>query len=64
MTGKVIDILPGEKFVILISDNKEVIGYLSGKMKKHQIKILLGDTVDVELSVYDLSKGRIVYRYV
>ena len=64
VTGKVVDILPGEKFKIAISENKEVIGYLSGRMKKNYIKILLDDVVDVELSVYDLSKGRITYRYV
>ena len=64
VTGKVVDILPGEKFKIAISENKEVIGYLSGRMKKNYIKILLDDVVDVELSVYDLSKGRIIYRYV
>ena len=64
VTGKIVDILPGEKFKISVSDNMEVIGYLSGRMKKNHIKILLGDVVDVELSVYDLSKGRIIYRYV
>ena len=64
VTGKIVDILPGEKFKISVSDNMEVIGYLSGRMKKNHIKILLDDVVDVELSVYDLSKGRIIYRYV
>lgn len=63
VTGKVVDILPGEKFKISISENREVMGYLSGRMKKNHIKILLDDVVDVELSIYDLSKGRIIYRY-
>jgi translation initiation factor IF-1 len=62
--GRVIEILPSEKFKVLLSNGTEVIGYLSGKMKKNHIRILLEDKVDLELSVYDLSKGRIVYRYV
>lgn len=56
--------MPGEKFKISVKNDSTVIGYLSGRMKKNHIKILLGDTVDVELSIYDLSKGRIIYRYV
>jgi len=62
--GRIIEILPSEKFKVLLSNGTEVIGYLSGKMKKNHIRILLEDKVDLELSVYDLSKGRIVYRYV
>lgn len=64
ITGVVVDIMPGEKFKISVKNDSTVIGYLSGRMKKNHIKILLGDTVDVELSIYDLSKGRIIYRYV
>ena len=60
--GIVVDVMPGEKFKISLG-NTEVIGYVSGRMKKNHIKILLGDRVDVELSIYDLSKGRIIYRY-
>ena len=58
-----VDILPGEKFKILLENNTEVIGYLSGRIKKNHIKILMEDIVDIELSIYDLSMGRIVYRH-
>jgi translation initiation factor IF-1 len=61
MDGVVVDVLPNAMFRVKINENT-VIGYISGKMRKHDIKILLGDTVEVEFSPYDLSKGRITRR--
>ena len=61
MDGVVTDVLPNAMFRVKINENT-VIGYISGKMRQHDIKILLGDTVEVEFSPYDLSKGRIVRR--
>lgn len=61
--GNVIDALPNAQFRVRLENGHEVLGLLSGKMRMHFIKILPGDRVKVELSPYDLSKGRIVYRY-
>lgn len=61
MDGTVTDVLPNAMFRVQINGNN-VIGYISGKMRQHDIKILLGDTVEIEFSPYDLSKGRIVRR--
>ena len=62
MDGKVIDVLPNAMFRIEMSPNNTVMGYISGRMRKNDIKILLGDTVEIEFSPYDLTKGRIVRR--
>ena len=64
MEGRVQEILPNTMFRVLLDDvNTEVIGYLSGKMRTHNIKVLLGDRVAMEFSPYDLTRGRITYRY-
>ena len=60
--GIVIDVLPNAMFRVELPNDQIVIGYISGKMRKHAIKILLGDTVEVEFSPYDLTKGRITRR--
>lgn len=60
--GKVIDVLPSAMFRVKLNTGQTVVGYISGKMRQHDIKILLGDTVEVEFSPYDLSRGRIVRR--
>jgi translation initiation factor IF-1 len=62
MDGKVIEVLPNAMFRIEMPAKNIVMGYISGRMRKHDIKILLGDTVEVEFSPYDLSKGRITRR--
>jgi translation initiation factor IF-1 len=63
MEGRVQEILPNTMFRILLDDvNTEVIGYLSGKMRTHNIKVLLGDRVAMEFSPYDLTRGRITRR--
>lgn len=61
--GQVIESLPNAQFRVRLENGHEILGLLSGKMRMHFIKILPGDRVTVELSPYDLTKGRIVYRY-
>ncbi len=60
--GIVIEILPNTKFRINLDSGEEIMGHLSGKMRIHYIKIIPGDRVRVEMSPYDNTKGRIVYR--
>jgi translation initiation factor IF-1 len=61
--GTVVEALPGTQFRVRLDSGHEILAYLSGKMRKYYIRILLGDRVRVELSPYDLTRGRIVYRY-
>jgi translation initiation factor IF-1 len=61
--GEVIEALPNAQFRVKLENGHEILGLLSGKMRMNYIKILPGDRVKIELSPYDLSKGRIVYRY-
>ena len=63
MEGTVVEALPGTQFRVRLDNGHEVLSYLSGKMRKYYIRILLGDRVQVEVSPYDLSRGRIIYRY-
>jgi translation initiation factor IF-1 len=60
--GTIIEALPGTQFRVKLDNGHEVLAYLSGKMRKYYIRILLGDHVRVEMSPYDLNRGRIVYR--
>ncbi len=61
--GTVIEALPGTQFRVKLDNGHEVLAYLSGKMRKYYIRILLGDRVSVEMSPYDLSRGRITFRF-
>ena len=61
--GTIVKTLPNASFRVELENGHEVLAHVSGKMRMHFIKILPGDTVTVELSPYDLSRGRIVYRY-
>jgi translation initiation factor IF-1 len=61
--GSVIEALPSTQFKVRLDNGHEILAYLSGKMRKYYIRILLGDRVRVEMSPYDLSRGRIVYRH-
>ena len=61
--GKVIEPLPNAMFRVELDNGHKVLAHISGKMRMHYIRILPGDKVLVELSPYDLSRGRIVYRY-
>lgn len=62
MQGKVIDTLPNTMFRVELENGHVVTAHISGKMRKNYIRILTGDTVTVELTPYDLTKGRITYR--
>ncbi len=61
--GVVVEALPNTMFKVLLDNGHEVLTYLSGRMKKYYIKVLLGDRVRVELTPYDPTRGRIVYRH-
>jgi translation initiation factor IF-1 len=61
--GTVIEALPGTQFRVELDNGHKVLAYLSGKMRRYYIRILLGDRVRVELSPYDLTRGRITYRF-
>lgn len=60
--GEVVDVLPNATFRIKLVNDQVVIGHISGRMRQNEIRILLGDAVEIEFSPYDLSKGRIVKR--
>ena len=62
MEGVVVDTLPNTTFRVELENGHTVTAHISGKMRKHYIRILTGDAVTVELTPYDLSKGRIIYR--
>ena len=63
MMGTVKEVLPNTTFKVELENGHEVLAYDSGKMRKHYIRILRGDRVAVDLSPYDLTRGRITYRY-
>jgi len=61
--GTVKEALPNAQFRVELDNGHRILGLLSGKMRKYSIRIIPGDRVDIEMSPYDLSKGRIVYRH-
>ena len=61
--GIVTETLPNANFKVKLDNGHEILAHISGKMRMHFIKILVGDKVSIELSPYDLTKGRITYRY-
>lgn len=64
MNGCVTDVLPDSRFRVDLDNGHKLIAYTSGKMRKNHIRILAGDKVTLELSPYDLSKGRITFRHI
>ena len=62
VVGEVIESLPNAQFRVKLETGQIVLAHISGKIRKHYIRVLLGDTVKVELSPYDMSRGRITYR--
>ncbi len=64
MSGVITEVLPDARYRVTLDNGHELIGYANGKMRKHHIRILAGDKVSVEMSPYDLSKGRITYRFI
>lgn len=63
LEGTVLEALPNAMFKVELENGHKILAHVSGKMRMHYIKILPGDKVQVELSVYDLDRGRITYRY-
>ena len=61
-TGVVLELLPNAMFKVKLENDHEVLAHTSGKLRKNRIRVLVGDKVDVEMTPYDLTKGRIVYR--
>jgi len=61
--GKIVEALSNAMFRVELENGHEIIAHISGKMRMHYIKILPGDKIKVEMSPYDLTKGRIVFRY-
>lgn len=60
--GKVVEVLPKTQFRVVLSNGHEILAYLGGKLRINNIRILEGDKVKIEMSPYDLTKGRIIYR--
>ena len=60
--GKVIDLLPNAMFRVTLDNGAQVTAHTAGKLRKNRIRVLQGDTVTVEISPYDLTKGRIIFR--
>ena len=63
MRGRVVELLPNAMFRVQLENNHEILGHTAGKMRKNRIRVLTGDEVLVELTPYDLTKGRITYRF-
>jgi translation initiation factor IF-1 len=64
MNGVVAEVLPDSRFRVTLDNGHVLVAYTAGKMRKHHIRILAGDKVSLELSPYDLSKGRITFRHI
>jgi translation initiation factor IF-1 len=64
MSGKVTEVLPDTRFRVTLDNGHELIAYSAGRMKKNHIRILAGDKVSLEMSPYDLTKGRITFRHI
>ena len=64
MNGLVNEVLPDSRFRVTLENGHQLIAYTAGRMRKHHIRILAGDRVQLELSPYDLSKGRITFRHI
>ena len=63
MRGQVVELLPNAMFRVKLENEHEVLGHTAGKMRKNRIRVLAGDRVNVEMTPYDLSKGRITFRF-
>ena len=61
--GVVLEILPNAMFKVKLDNEHEILAHTAGRMRKHRIRILAGDKVTVEMSTYDLTKGRIIFRH-
>ena len=64
MNGTVNEVLPDSRYLVTLENGHNIVAYTAGKMRKHHIRIIAGDKVSLELSPYDLSKGRITFRHI
>lgn len=64
MEGTVLEVLPDARYRVTLDNGHSLVAYGAGKMRKHRIRIIAGDKVSLELSPYDLSKGRITFRHI
>lgn len=64
MLGKVDEVLPDLRYRVTLENGHQLVAYTGGKMRKHSIRVLAGDKVTIEMSPYDLSKGRITFRHI
>jgi translation initiation factor IF-1 len=64
MSGLITEVLPDSRFRVTLDNGHQLVAYTGGKMRKHHIRIIAGDKVSIELSPYDLSKGRITFRHI
>ena len=64
MQGKVDEVLPDSRFRVTLENGHQLIAYTGGKMRKHRIRVLAGDKVTLEMSPYDLNKGRLTFRHI
>jgi translation initiation factor IF-1 len=64
MNGVVSEVLPDSRFRVTLDNGHQLVAYSAGKMRKHHIRILAGDKVSLEMSPYDMSKGRITFRHI
>jgi translation initiation factor IF-1 len=63
MRGRVEEVLPDSRFKVVLENGHQLVAYSGGKMRKHRIRVIAGDDVTLELSPYDLNKGRIMFRH-
>lgn len=63
VSGTVMELLPNAMFRVKLENDHEIVAHASGKMRKHRIRVLAGDRVNVEMTPYDLTKGRITFRH-
>jgi translation initiation factor IF-1 len=64
MDGVVVEVLPDSRFRVTLDNGHNLVAYSAGKMRKHHIRIIAGDKVSLEMSAYDLGKGRITFRHI
>lgn len=63
LEGEIVDVLPNATFRVKLENEAVILSYIAGKMRKHEIRILLGDKVSIEMTPYDLTRGRIIRRH-
>ena len=64
MSGLITEVLPDSRFRVTLDNGHQLVAYTGGKMRKHHIRIIAGDNVSLEMSPYDLTKGRITFRHI